>query len=100
VDQLDNSPALVVVTDPLSGIARQQHVAALRRAVCQLPAKYREAIVLCDLQAMTYADAAASLGCAIGTVRSRLHRARAMLAARLSQPDAALWRSPIARWMP
>jgi len=100
VDDVDNSPALVVFVDPLAGIARREYVAALRRALFRLPVKYREAIVLCDLQGMTYADAAASLGCAIGTVRSRLHRARAMLAARLSQSDAALWRPPLARWMP
>ena len=96
----DRSPALVVSTDPLAGMARQQHIAALRRALLLLPVKYRGAIVLCDLQDMTYADAAASLGCAIGTVRSRLHRARGLLAARLSPSDGAVWRSPIARWLP
>jgi DNA-directed RNA polymerase specialized sigma24 family protein len=41
-------------------------------------------VVLCDLEELSYADAADALGCAIGTVRSRLHRARAMLAARLA----------------
>jgi RNA polymerase sigma-70 factor (ECF subfamily) len=48
-----------------------------------LPAHYREAVVLCDLHEMNYADAAAALGCAVGTVRSRLYRARELLAARL-----------------
>jgi RNA polymerase sigma-70 factor (ECF subfamily) len=35
--------------------------------------------VLCDLQEMSYVEAAATLGCAVGTVRSRLHRGRALL---------------------
>ena len=39
----------------------------------------REVVALCDLNEMSYAEAAAALGCAVGTVRSRLHRARAML---------------------
>ena len=45
---------------------------------------YREAVVLCDLQELPYDDAAEVIGCPVGTVRSRLHRARVMLAARLS----------------
>ncbi|HMD37118.1 MAG TPA: RNA polymerase sigma factor [Vicinamibacterales bacterium] len=94
-----STPQLMVTSDPLAGIARRQHVAALRRALMGMPVKYRETIVLCDLQEMSYADAAASLGCAIGTVRSRLHRGRSLLAARLSASSAAPLRSPIARWI-
>jgi len=45
----------------------------------ELPARYREVIVLCELQELSYADAASVLECAVGTVRSRLHRARALL---------------------
>ena len=44
-----------------------------------LPAHYREVVVLCELHEMSYAEAAGVLGCAVGTVRSRLHRGRAML---------------------
>jgi len=65
-------------------LARDETVHALRRAILALPAGYREAVVLCDLHEMSYAEAAAVLGCAIGTVRSRLHRARALLAERLA----------------
>jgi RNA polymerase sigma-70 factor (ECF subfamily) len=60
-----------------------ERLAMLRRAVLALPIRYREVVVLCDLEELTYADAADALECAIGTIRSRLHRARAMLAARL-----------------
>ena len=90
---------LVVEIDPLGGLARRQHVLALRRAVLELPVRYREAIVLCDLQELTYDDAATALGCAIGTVRSRLHRGRALLASRLRGADQPLFRTPVARGM-
>ena len=70
--------------DPLADLLRAERIETLRRAVQALPVTYREALVLCDLQEMSYADAAEALGCPVGTVRSRLHRARSMLAARLS----------------
>jgi len=44
-----------------------------------LPEQYREVIVLCDLEEMSYADAATILDCTTGTVASRLHRAHAVL---------------------
>jgi RNA polymerase sigma-70 factor, ECF subfamily len=56
---------------------------ALRRAIARLPDHYREAVVLCDLQNRSYEEAAAVLECAVGTVRSRLHRARELLARKL-----------------
>ena len=55
----------------------------LRTAVARLPDRYREAVVLCDLEGMSYEAAAAALECAVGTVRSRLHRARGLLARKL-----------------
>ncbi len=54
--------------------------AALRRAIAMLPARYREAIVLCDLESRSYEEAASVVGCAVGTIRSRLHRGRELLA--------------------
>ena len=74
--------------DPLAHLIRAERIAAVRQAVATLPVPYREAIVLCDLQEMTYADAAAALDCPVGTVRSRLHRARALLGAKLGGPAA------------
>jgi RNA polymerase sigma-70 factor (ECF subfamily) len=55
----------------------------LRQAVATLPERYREAVVLCDLEEMSYEDAASALECPVGTVRSRLHRARNMLLEKL-----------------
>jgi len=74
--------------DPHRDAGRQETVEAVRRAVLSLPAGYREAVVLCDLHEMSYEEAAAALGCAVGTVRSRLHRGRALLGAKL-RPVAA-----------
>jgi len=73
-------------------LARDETVHALRRAILALPAGYREAVVLCDLHEMSYAEAAAVLGCAVGTVRSRLHRARALLAERLAARTSSISR--------
>jgi RNA polymerase sigma-70 factor (ECF subfamily) len=71
---------LIVHQDPLGDLTRGEMVEKLRQAVLALPAHYREVVVLCELHEMSYAEAAAALDCAVGTVRSRLHRARAMLA--------------------
>lgn len=54
-------------------------VALVRRAISTLPPSYREVVVLCELEDMSYEEAAGALSCPIGTVRSRLHRARAIL---------------------
>lgn len=69
--------------DPLHDLAAAERLGALRRAVMSLPLRYREVVLLCDLQELSYAEAAAALDCAVGTVRSRLHRGRALLAAKL-----------------
>jgi RNA polymerase sigma-70 factor (ECF subfamily) len=70
---------LAVAQDPLDDLTHRERIEALRRAVVTLPRRYREVVVLCDLEELDYADAAVALGCPIGTVRSRLHRARALL---------------------
>lgn len=72
-------PELAVDDDPLVDLTHREGIEALRRAVQALPRRYREVVVLCDLEEVDYADAAIALGCPIGTVRSRLHRARALL---------------------
>jgi RNA polymerase sigma-70 factor (ECF subfamily) len=58
-------------------------VEKLRRAVAALPERYRAVVVLCDLEEKTYEQAAAVMECAVGTVRSRLHRARELLTRKL-----------------
>jgi len=76
-------------SDPLTDLARAEDVERVRRAVLSLPLRYREAVVLCDLQELSYEEAAGAMGCAVGTVRSRLHRGRALLAAKLAAADDA-----------
>jgi len=88
-----------VIADPADGIARRQEAEALRRALGSLPMAYREAIVLCDLQELTYQDAAAAAGCAIGTVRSRLHRGRQILAKKMRGERRAFAGWPATGWM-
>ena len=89
---------LAVETDPVRDLSRERQQAALSRALLALPARYREAIVLCDLQPLSYHAAATALGCAIGTVRSRLHRGRAQLARALrGGKHEALGRTPATR---
>ena len=77
-DQINASDTL------LQGEAMQ----AMHRAVLNLPPHYREVVVLCELQELSYAEAAEVLGCAIGTVRSRLHRARGILMEKLGTARA------------
>lgn len=55
----------------------------LHRAISHLPLRYREAVLLCDLEDKSYEEASVLLGCPIGTVRSRLHRARELLGKKL-----------------
>jgi len=68
----------------LDDLSRAETIAAVRAAVQSLPLAYREAVVLCDLQELDYSAAADVLQCPVGTIRSRLSRARALLAAKLS----------------
>ena len=75
---------LAVNDDPLLDLTRREGIETLRRAVQALPRRYREVVVLCDLEEVDYADAAVALGCPIGTVRSRLHRARGLLLEKLN----------------
>jgi len=71
-------------------LLRREQIGRVRRAVLTLPPVYREAVVLCDLQEMSYEEAAHTLGCAPGTLRSRLHRGREMLAMRLRATERRL----------
>ena len=80
------------VTEDRAPIASEalEHRDALQRlrdAILSLPSRYREVVILCDLEGVTYETAAASVGCAIGTIRSRLHRARRLLATKLRRTD-------------
>jgi len=69
---------------PLEAMARERMIDVVRQAVQSLPPVYREVVALCDLQEMDYATVAQIIQCPIGTVRSRLHRARGLLSRKLA----------------
>ncbi len=81
LEEVENEQAAALADehDLLGELERNERIESLRKAVLALPPAYREVVVLCDLNEMDYAQAAGALGCAIGTIRSRLHRARALL---------------------
>jgi RNA polymerase sigma-70 factor (ECF subfamily) len=70
-------------SDPLGELTRRENADLVHRAIAALPLRYREVVVLCELQELSYAEAAGVIGCPEGTVRSRLHRARALLLEKL-----------------
>jgi RNA polymerase sigma-70 factor, ECF subfamily len=88
-DDASSSDRLIAREDPLADLTRDEIVEAVRRAVLALPAHYREAVLLCYLHELSYAEAAEVIGCEIGTIRSRLHRARALLAEKLDSMKEA-----------
>lgn len=92
-DRIEHTP-FVSDADPLGDLTRTETIEAVNNAILTLPIHYREAVVLCDLHEMGYAEAANALDCAVGTVRSRLHRARAMLVEKLRAHDETGAASP------
>src|SRR5215467_7551277 len=89
---------LVAECDPVDEVARHEVIRCVRQAVLALPARYRDVVVLCDFQELSYAEAALALDCPVGTVNSRLHRGHALLSKKLraagldSAPDAQVLR--------
>lgn len=87
--------------DPAQALMRRDEVRAVQSALLRLTPRLREVLVLCDLNDVSYAEAAATLGVPIGTVRSRLSRARDALAQRLERADRrAPVRAVLARLVP
>jgi RNA polymerase sigma-70 factor (ECF subfamily) len=71
--------------DILGELIDNENMAALHAAIRELPEQYREAVVLCDLEERSYDEAARLMQCPVGTVRSRLHRARGLLGGKLNR---------------
>jgi len=98
-DDLAPHTALIDWRDPALLVSRAQQHGDLRAAILNLPAYFREVVVLCELEELDYQAAAAALEIPIGTVRSRLSRARKALIAALNiaerEPDAELERGEV-----
>jgi RNA polymerase sigma-70 factor (ECF subfamily) len=75
--------AVINAVTPMHWAERQERMHQVRAAVLDLPAEFREAVVLCELEELSYEEASLRIGCPIGTIRSRLHRGRALLLAKL-----------------
>jgi RNA polymerase sigma-70 factor, ECF subfamily len=83
--------------DPFAMIARARDLARLKTAIIELPSRYRELVILCDLHELSYAQAATVIEIPVGTVRSRLSRAHARLAQRLRPESKPLETDCVAR---
>jgi RNA polymerase sigma-70 factor (ECF subfamily) len=75
--------AVINAVTPMHWAERQERMGQVRAAVLDLPVEFREVVVLCELEELSYEEASQRIGCPIGTVRSRLHRGRALLLAKL-----------------
>lgn len=68
---------------PEDAALRREREYALQKALLEIKPVFREAIVLCDIEGLSYEETAAALGCGLGTVKSRISRAREELRKRL-----------------
>jgi RNA polymerase sigma-70 factor (ECF subfamily) len=84
------APAAPETDAPLERLLRDRELERLRSAITRLPPPYREALILVELHECSYAEAAGQCGCALGTIRSRLSRARALLAEMLGGESESL----------
>jgi RNA polymerase sigma-70 factor (ECF subfamily) len=73
--------------DPCAALAHSRDVVRVRRAIAGLPSRYREAVILADIHGLSYAEIAIVVAVPVGTVRSRLNRGRALVAARLREGE-------------
>jgi RNA polymerase sigma-70 factor (ECF subfamily) len=96
----DGSGTGIVLQDvmtPATWAETRERMEQVRAAVLELPAEFREAVVLCELEELSYEEAAQAAGCPIGTIRSRLHRGRALLLAKLEMLRDVPPRASVAR---
>ena len=82
-ETFNESDVLTDGSDPESEMASRQIAETVNKAINDLPEELRNAIVMREIDGMSYEDIAESMNCPIGTVRSRIFRAREAIATRL-----------------
>ncbi|HEY6269182.1 MAG TPA: sigma-70 family RNA polymerase sigma factor [Candidatus Acidoferrum sp.] len=96
----DGTGSGIVLQDastPAMWLEKRERIRQVRDAVQELPVEFREAVVLCELEELSYEEAAQMAGCPIGTIRSRLHRGKALLMAKLEMLRGVPRRASVAR---
>jgi RNA polymerase sigma-70 factor (ECF subfamily) len=83
-DDAGASPPAAPAPDPESEVSMRETMALVERAVERLPAAYRTVFMLRDVEGLSTADAAAALAVSEDVVKTRLHRARALLRGHLA----------------
>jgi RNA polymerase sigma factor (sigma-70 family) len=78
---------------PHEAYADRTFEADVEQALTSLPPDFRAAVVLCDIEGLSYEEIADILGAKLGTVRSRIHRGRAMLRTSLAHRAPAAGRT-------
>ncbi|MFH5822211.1 RNA polymerase sigma factor SigE [Georgenia sp. AZ-5] len=78
-ESTERLPSLHDAEEPERGFEHAHLDLDVQAALDSLPPRYRAAVVLCDIEGLSYEEIATTLGIKMGTVRSRIHRARAML---------------------
>ena len=88
LDESENGPGATVTSDQPTQEALlidRDHQNLLQAAIAELPVQFREVLLLCEVEEMSYQEIADTVGVPIGTVMSRLSRARAALRANVQQ---------------
>ncbi|HUE54936.1 MAG TPA: sigma-70 family RNA polymerase sigma factor [Candidatus Udaeobacter sp.] len=96
----DGSGPGIILQDtatPSSWLEGRERAEQVRAAIMDLPPEFRETVILCELEELSYEEAALMAGCPIGTIRSRLHRGRALLLAKLEMLRDFPRRASVAR---
>ena len=81
---------MAAMRDPESQALRPVLVAEIRAALEELPDEFRLAVLLADVEELSYKEIAGIMGCPVGTVMSRLHRGRNLMKARLCEHARAM----------
>jgi RNA polymerase sigma-70 factor (ECF subfamily) len=90
VESIDACPALADIpdysSDPADHLLSRELDGQLQQALDRLSPDFRMAVVLCDIEGLSYEEIAEIMGCSLGTVRSRVHRGRKQMRKLLGVP--------------